>query len=138
MYKLASAGLIAATLLLSSSNSTFAGTCASRCGPPPLQVKPGQYIRVQVVNKTYGTLKIEDVQARKHKTLESGKQLQFDIEGATEPNLSILFWDENGKSLRGVVSRPNPWMLRLEIRPNNRYPSDRSLYILNDGRVNVF
>ncbi|HLO84614.1 MAG TPA: hypothetical protein VK203_06315 [Nostocaceae cyanobacterium] len=138
MYKLISATLLTTTLLLSTNNFSFAGTCASRCGPRPLEVKPGQYIRLQVVNKTYGPLKIEDVQARKQMTLESGKELQLDQAGATEPNLSILFWDEDGRSLQGVVSKPNPWILRLEIRPSNRYPSDRSLYILNDGRVNVF
>ncbi|HLP90233.1 MAG TPA: hypothetical protein VK184_16800 [Nostocaceae cyanobacterium] len=138
MSKFLSVSLIAASLLLTSNYPTLAGTCASRCGPPPLQVKPGQYIRIQVVNKTYRTLKIEDAQARKQISLVSGQELYFDREGVTEPNLSILFWDEEGRSLQGVVSKPNPWILRLEIRPNNRYPSDRSLYILNDGRVNVF
>ncbi|WP_277883761.1 hypothetical protein [Nostoc sp. FACHB-888] len=41
-------------------------------------------------------------------------------------------------SLQAIVSKPNFGTLRLELRPTWRSPGDRSLYIMDDGRVNMF
>ncbi len=59
-------------------------------------------------------------------------------ENATALNFSLLFWDDTGRSLDANISKPNFGTSRLELRPSNKFPGYRSLYILNDGRVNVF
>ncbi|MBD2695036.1 hypothetical protein [Anabaena catenula] len=141
MTKLITATLIATVLLLTPSNKshvTLAGTCASNCGPRPLQFKPGQYIRVEVVNRTPRVLKLDRFPEMQRMTLEPGKEYRLNQQSATEPNISLLFWDDTGRSLQAVVSKPNFGTLRLELRPSNRFPGDRSLNILDDGRINVF
>jgi hypothetical protein len=141
MSKLISATLITTFLFFTpshDSNLTLAGTCASQCGPRPIQFTPGQYIRLQVINKTGGVVKIEKFPEMKQVSIESGQEFQIDQENATQENLSVVFWNDKGWPLQGVVSKPNFGTLRLEIRPARSNPGDRSLYILNDGRVNVF
>ncbi|MBK1989304.1 hypothetical protein A0J48_017470 [Sphaerospermopsis aphanizomenoides BCCUSP55] len=141
MSKLIPATLIATALLLTPTNNshvTLAGTCASHCGPRPLQFTPGQYIRVKVVNRTPRVLKLEQLPEMRRITLNPGQEYSVDKESATEPNFSLLFWDDTGRSLQANVSKPNFGTLRLELRPSNKFPGDRSLYILNDGKVNVF
>jgi len=135
-----SATLLTTTLLLTPINSqvTLAGTCASRCGSAPLHFTPGQYIRVQVVNRSYGDVKLEQLPELRKMTLKPGEKLQFDLKPETLEQFSLMFWDDGGRYLKGVVSKPNLRTLVLEIRPNSRdYSGDRSLYIRSDGRVTV-
>jgi hypothetical protein len=141
MSKLISATLIATALLLTPTHNspvTLAQTCASHCGARPLQFKPGQYIRLQIVNRTPRVLKLEKLPEMRRISLEPGKEYIVDQQNGTEPNVSLLFWDDTGRSLEANVSKPNFGTLRLELRPSNKFPGDRSLYILNDGRINVF
>ncbi|WP_371417514.1 hypothetical protein [Anabaena sp. UHCC 0187] len=135
-----SATLLTTTLLLTAINSktTLAGTCASRCGTAPLHFTPGQYIRVQVVNRSYGDVKLEQLPELRKTTLKPGEKLQFDLQPGTLEQFSLMFWDDGGRYVKGVVSKPNFGTLVLEIRPNSRdYPGDRSLYIRNDGQVSI-
>lgn len=136
-----SATLLTTTLLLIPINSklTLAGTCASRCGTAPLHFTPGQYIRVKIVNHSRGDVKLEQLPELRKKTLRPGEKLQFDLRGGELDEFSLLFWDDGGRYLKGVVSKPNFGTLVLEIRPNSRdYPGDRSLYIRNNGQVHIF
>ncbi|AFZ25419.1 hypothetical protein Cylst_3258 [Cylindrospermum stagnale PCC 7417] len=140
MSKLISATLIATALVLTSTNNsdvTLAGTCASRCGTPPIQFTPGQYIRLEVVNRTYSLVKLEKSPGTPPISLEPGQELQFAQGDSLQPNLSVIFWNEKGWPLKAIVSKPNFGTLRVEIRPGRSNPGDRSIYILNDGRVNV-
>ncbi|MBW4564708.1 MAG: hypothetical protein KME32_27015 [Mojavia pulchra JT2-VF2] len=133
--------LAATTVLLASTNhpsTTLAGTCASQCGPRPIQFTPGRAIRLQVINNTSGLVNLEKLQGTKPIPLQPGQEFQIEQGNPNEPNLSLIFWDEMGAPLQAIVSKPNFGTLRLEIRPGNRYPGDRSLYILNDGHVNVY
>ncbi len=135
-----SATLLTTTLLLTliNSNVTLAKTCASSCGPAPLHFKPGQYIRVQVVNRSYGDVKLEQLPEMRKMTLKPGEKFQFDLGGEELNEFSLMFWDDGGRYVKGVVSKPNSRTLVLEIRPNSRdYPGDRSLYIRSDGRITV-
>ena len=139
--------LLTITLLLMPINYklTLAGTCASRCGPAPLHFTPGQYIRVRVVNRSYGSVKLEQLPELRQTTLKPGQKLQFDLRGDALTEFSLMFWDDGGRYLKGVVSKPNFGTLVLEIRPNSRdYPGDsygalryRSLYIRNNGQVSL-
>ena len=135
-----SATLLTTTLLLTPINSqvTLAETCASRCGSAPLHFTPGQYIRVQVVNRSYGDVKLEQLPEIRKTTLKPGQKLQFDLRGGELNEFSLMFWDDGGRYVKGVVSKPNLGTLVLEIRPNSRdYPGDRSLYIRSDGQVSI-
>jgi hypothetical protein len=120
------------------SQATLADTCASSCGSAPLNFTPGQYIRVQVVNRSYGDVKLEQLPDMRKTTLKPGGKLQFDLRGGELSNFSLMFWDDRGRYVKGVVSKPNFGTLVLEIRPNSRdYPGDRSLYIRSDGIVSI-
>ncbi len=135
-----SATLLTTTLLLIPINSsvTLAETCASRCGTAPLHFTPGQYIRVKIVNHSYSDVKLEQLPELRKKTLKHGEKLQFDLRGGELSEFSLMFWDDGGRYLKGVVSKPNFGTLVLEIRPNSQdYPGDRSLYIRNNGEVGI-
>ncbi|MBW4612094.1 MAG: hypothetical protein KME21_02210 [Desmonostoc vinosum HA7617-LM4] len=141
MFKLVSAALVATTLLFTSinhHNAVLAGTCASKCGRRPIQFTPGQRIRIEVVNATSNLVKLERVQGGTPISLQPGQKLQLEPGGNTQPNLSLIFWSETELPLEAIVTKPNFGTLHLEIRPGWRYPGDRSLYILNDGSINVF
>ncbi len=55
-------------------------------------------------------------------------------------------FSNTGLSLQANVSKPNFGTLQVELRPNESFPGEltsqrwryRSVYILNDGRVDVF
>ncbi|AFY44759.1 hypothetical protein [Nostoc sp. PCC 7107] len=140
MSKLISAFLITATMLLTASNDSkisMAGTCSSNCGKAPLQFTPGQRIRVQVVNRTPRVLQLQKPSVTDPVSLNPGQNLYLDQLEGTEPNTSLIFWDNTGRSIQANLSRPNLATLRVELRPTARVPGDRSVYIQDDGRINV-
>ncbi|MCC5638582.1 hypothetical protein LC593_22655 [Nostoc sp. CHAB 5844] len=140
MSKLISALLITATLLLTASNDSnisLAGTCASKCGKAPIQFTPGQRIRIQVVNSTPRVLKLQKPSITDPISLSPGQNLYLDQIEGTEPNTSLIFWDETGRSIQANLSKPNLATLRVELRPTARVPGDRSVYIQDDGRINL-
>ena len=141
MFKPLSFALVAATVLVASINNpsaTLARTCASKCGSHPIQFTPGQHIRVEVVNSTPNLVKIQKPSGTDAISLSPGQKLNLEQIESTEPNTSLIFWSEKGLSLQAIISKPNFGTLRLELRPTLRSPGDRSLYIMDDGRINVF
>jgi hypothetical protein len=140
MLKLVSATLIATASLFAvtdSPNMTLAKTCASKCGTPPLQFKPGQLVRVEVVNRTPRVLTIQKPQTTESITIQPGKVFKFEQTQVTAPNISLLFWDETGLALKATVFKPNLATLRVELRPNWYPPGDRSVYLRDDGLVSI-
>ncbi|BAY92927.1 MULTISPECIES: hypothetical protein [unclassified Tolypothrix] len=141
MSKLLPCALAAVAFLITSTNqpsTTLAGTCASKCGPHPIQFTPGQNIRLEVVNRTSGFVKLERIQGTEPIPLRPGQELQFMQEEDRQAIMSLVFWHEMGLPLQAVVSKPNFGTLRLELRPGKLNPGDRSLYLLNDGHVSVY
>jgi hypothetical protein len=133
MLKLVSATLIATASLFvvtDSPNMTLAKTCASKCGTPPL-------VKVEVVNRTPRVLTIQKPQTTESIAIQPGKVVKFEQTQATEPNMSLLFWDETGLALKATVSKPNLATLRVELRPNWYPPGDRSVYLRDDGLVSI-
>ncbi|MFQ4146608.1 hypothetical protein [Chlorogloeopsis sp. ULAP02] len=140
MSKFVSATLIATALLMLSarySSPTFAGTCASKCGPRSIQFKPGQSITLEVVNNTYNTVNLQKPYTTNPIILQPGQKLQLEQGDGTEPNISLLFWNEAGLPLKATVSKANFATLRVEFRPTWYAPGDRAIYILDDGKVNM-
>lgn len=116
----------------------LAGTCASKCPPPPLGFVPGQLVNVEVVNRTASIVLLEKVQGTDAFPLRPGQEVRFQRWTGTEPNMSVVFWDATALPLLTRVSKPNDDTLRIELRPGGRPPGDRTIYILNDGRVTIF
>ncbi|NET71730.1 MAG: hypothetical protein F6K62_12585, partial [Sphaerospermopsis sp. SIO1G2] len=77
---------------------TIAGTCASQCGPRPLEFKPGQYLRLKIVNHTPRVVQMEKFPEMRRMFLHPGKEYTMDQANATVPNFSIIFWDDTGRS----------------------------------------
>ncbi|MEH1890937.1 MAG: hypothetical protein V7K92_16300 [Nostoc sp.] len=71
-------------------------------------------------------------------SLSLGQKLNLEQIEGTKPNTSLIFWSEKDLSLQAIVSKPNFGTLRLELPPTLRSPGDRSLYIMDDGRIKVF
>jgi hypothetical protein len=137
--KIVSAAVIATTLLGISNNlsPTLAQTCASKCGRRPLQFIPGQLVRIEVVNRTPRVLKLQRTSASESIAIQPGQTLKFEQAPLTEPNMSLLFWDDTGRALSASLNKVNVGILRVELRPNWRQPSDRSVYFRDDGMINV-
>ncbi len=140
MYKIVSTTLIATTLLIGSvetRNPAIAQTCASKCGTSPLQFTPGQLVQVVVVNRTPRMLQLQRMEATESMPIQPGQVLKFEQAQVTEPNMSLLFWDDTGRALKATASKPNLATLRIELRPNWQQPGDRSVYLRDDGMVNI-
>lgn len=141
MSKLLPVALAAVTVLMTATNhpnATLAGTCASKCGPKPIQFTPGQSIRLEVVNRTMGIVKLEELQGTDPIPLRPGQELQFFQGDEIQPKLSLAFWDDMGSPLQATISKPDFATLRVELRPGKRNPGDRALNMLSDGRINVY
>ncbi|GAB1543979.1 hypothetical protein NUACC21_66550 [Scytonema sp. NUACC21] len=133
--------LLATTLFLGAanqSNLTLAGTCASKCGLQPIEFTPGQHVRIEVLNATPRLIKVEKPYGVGQLILRPGQRIQLEQGDGTEPNVSVVFWDNTGLPLKAIVSKPNFGTLRVELRPSWQSPGDRTVYIRDDGRVNVF
>ncbi|BAY87374.1 hypothetical protein NIES267_68960 [Calothrix parasitica NIES-267] len=140
MSKLLSATLITTALLLGfnqNTNPTVAGTCASRCGVKPIQFTPGRHLRVEITNNTPNLIYVEKAQATKPIPLRPGQKIRLEQGDGTKPNVSIVFWNENGLSLKANLSQPNFATLQVKLRPEWRIGGDRGIYIRDDGRVTV-
>lgn len=119
-------------------NPVLAGTCASKCPPPPLEFIPGQLVNIQVVNRTASLVLLEKVAGTSAIPIRPGQEVRFPRWTGTEPNMSVVFWDATSLLLEARVSKPDADTLRIELRSRGTPPGDRSVYILNDGRVAVF
>lgn len=118
--------------------SGVAQTCQANCGSRQIQFTPGQRIRLQMVNQTSSLVQVEQVFQTNPVPLVPGQELEIDPNFGTEPNVSVVFWDQTSLPIRAILFRPEPTTLRIEIRPGGRPPGDRSVYIENDGKVAIF
>ncbi|MEM6398972.1 MAG: hypothetical protein AAF757_01895 [Cyanobacteria bacterium P01_D01_bin.116] len=140
MPKLLSATLITISLLLGLNENikpAIAGTCASRCGVKPLQFTPGRHIRVEVINSTLNLIYVEKAQGTNPIALRPGQKVRLEQGNGTEPNISVVFWNENGLSLKANLFKPNFATLQVELRPEWRIGGDRGVYVRDDGRVTL-
>lgn len=131
-------GLAIAVLLLGGISPTaMSQTCTMSCRSRQIQFTPGQRIRLQMVNQTASLVLVEQVVRTSPVPILPGQQLDLDPNFGTEPNVSVVFWDETALPLNAILFRPTPNTLRIEIRPGGRPPGDRSIYIENDGKVSI-
>ncbi|MGA1282796.1 MAG: hypothetical protein ACO34J_01840 [Prochlorothrix sp.] len=115
-----------------------AGTCASNCGEPPIKFEPGEYIAVQVVNLTQGLIEVQESQGSDPFPLAPGRVMQLERLGTTTVNSSVIFWDTLGLALKVKLVKEDDNTLRVELHPNYQPPSDRSIYLRDDGQIDIF
>jgi hypothetical protein len=142
MYKFLPSVLVATAILLNHTeqiNPAIAGTCASKCPPPPLGFVPGQRVDVEVINKT-GSLVLlsEKVGGTDAIAIQPEQVLKLRRWPATEPNFSLMFWSQRERILTARLSKPDAQTLRVVLISGGVLGGDRSLYILDDGRVVLF
>ena len=135
--------LVATALLFGNAElpmKAIAGTCAgASCPPPPLGFVPGQRIDVEVVNQTGVTVLLaEKIEGTDAIPIRPGQALRFRRWPATQPNFSLVFWSSVSRILTARLSKPNADTLRVVLISGGRIPGDRTIYILNDGRVMLF
>lgn len=131
-------GLAIAFLILGGiPSAAMPQTCTINCRSRQIQFTPGQRIRLQMINQTAGLVLVEQVVRTSPVPILPGQQLDLDPNFGTEPNISVVFWDETALPLNAILFRPSPDTLRIEIRPGGRPPGDRSIYIENDGKVSI-
>jgi hypothetical protein len=115
-----------------------AGTCASHCGPAPLQFEPGDYIQVELVNYTPNLIEVQESQGSDAIPLHPGRVIRLNRWGTTVVNSSLVFWDSLGLALHAKVLKPKDNLLRVELYPGYYPPGDRSVYLRDDGQIEVF
>ena len=114
------------------------GTCKDLCPAKGIQFKPGQRITVRVVNRTKNYISIENLAGSKPVILSGLKAIEFSKGGNSDPNPSIVMWEKNETPLRVKLSQPKPDQLVIELRFAAQKPGDQSIYLRNDGKVDVF
>lgn len=115
----------------------IAQTCTENCGSRQIQFTPGEPIRLQMVNRTSSLVQVQHVPLTDTIPLSPGAEVEISSNFGTEPNMSVMFWDETSLAVKAVLSRPAPNVLRIELLPGAA-PGDRSVYVENDGRVRIF
>ncbi|MEB3274931.1 MAG: hypothetical protein ACO4CG_03990 [Prochlorothrix sp.] len=135
---LATTPLLTPLQILAPSSPAEAGTCASHCGEPPLRFEPGGYVAVQIVNLTTGVIEVQESQGSDPFPVAPGRITQLERRGTTAANASILFWDTLGLALKAQLIKVDDHTLRVELHPNYHDPTDRSLYLRDDGRIDIF
>lgn len=138
MSKPLAIALITTLLTQAPLQATPVGTCASNCGPGPIEFVPGQQVRIEVRNQTASLILLERVQGTDPIPLRPGQTVSYFGWGGTKPNVSIVFWDATSLPLIARLSQPKATTLRINLVPGGRPPGDRSVYINNNGRVSLF
>ena len=114
------------------------GTCKDICPAKGIQFKPGQRITVRMVNRTKHSISIENLAGARPVILSGLKAIEFSKGGRSDPNPSIAMWEKNETPLRAKLSQPKPDQLVVELRFAAQKPGDQSIYLRNDGKVDVF
>ncbi|MEM9542864.1 MAG: hypothetical protein AAGA60_25655 [Cyanobacteria bacterium P01_E01_bin.42] len=127
-------------ILLLGQSIAIAGTCTaeSSCVPPRLQFVPGQTIRVEVINRTAIPLEVQQVGGTEPIFLSPEGMSPFFFGGTVKPNLSLIFWDAEGGKLILNAEQIGDRLLQVEILPGGRIEGDSSIYLHDDGRIEVF
>jgi hypothetical protein len=141
MWKLSSLISLGCALSLAlfgfSQGPVMAQTCVENCGSGQIQFTPGDHISVEVVNLSPVIVAAEQVPLLGPITLLPGTSTTLGFGWGTTPNLSMFVWSLNDQPIRYQLGRLDDTTLLLEVVAAPSEPSDRSIWIENDGRVMV-
>jgi hypothetical protein len=115
----------------------LAQTCVENCLSGQIQFTPGDRISVEVVNLSRVTVATEQVPLRGPITLPPGSSTTVGFGWGTTPNLSMFIWALEDQPIRYQLGRLDDTTLLVEVITAPSEPSNRSVYIENDGRVMV-
>ena len=115
----------------------LAQSCVENCRSGQIRFTPGDRITVEVVNLSIVTVAVEQVPLRGPITLPPTIGTVFGFGWGTKPNLSMVIWALEDQPIRYQLSRVDDTTLRVEVVTAPSEPSDRSIFIQNDGTVIV-
>jgi hypothetical protein len=115
-----------------------AGTCASQCGPAPLSFTPGSTIEVEVVNLSPSIVLFQEAGGSDPIPLPPGRTLRLPRLTTTIENASLTFWDSLGLAVKATLTKPQADVLRVQLLPDYDPPGEGTIYLRDDGRVEVF
>ena len=128
---------ISLTVLGLGPGPALAQNCLENCRSGQIQFTPGDRISVEVVNLSIVTVAAEQVPLRGPITLPPGISTTLGFGWGTKPNLSMFIWALEDQPIRYQLHRVGDTTLRVEVVTAPSEPSDRSIFIQNDGRVIV-
>jgi len=114
------------------------GTCRTNCPLGRIQFKPGSPIQIQIFNRTDRPISVEKVADSTPIMLQGKQKIVFSQGGKKSDNPSIVFWERNETPIRVKLSQPKANVLSIDLSFAAQKPSDQSVYVRNDGRVDVF
>ena len=114
------------------------GTCRTNCPPVKIQFKPGSQIQIQIFNRTDRPISMEKVADSPPVILQGRQKIVFSQGGEKADNPSLVFWEKNETPIRVKLSQPKANILFIDLSFAARKPGDQSVYVRNDGRVDVF
>lgn len=114
------------------------GTCRTNCPPAQIQFKSGSRIQIQIFNRTDRPIFIEKVAGSRPLMLQGKQKIIFSQGGEKSDNASIVFWEKNETPIRAKLSQPKANTLFIDLSFAAQKPGDQSVYVRNDGRVDVF
>ena len=138
-----SSSLIARTALLSLlafslfAQSAQAQPCTYQCESNQIRYVPGQPLTIEFVNKTNGLINLERVLDIKLHWLRPQTEFSIQTNVGVDPDMSMVFWNDDNKAVNAVLHRPDADTLQVEFLPSGS-DSDRAVHVSNDGRVLVY
>jgi hypothetical protein len=141
MWKLSSLISVGCVLGLAlvgfSQGAVLAQGCVENCGSGQIQVTPGDRISIEIMNSSFVTVAVEQVPLLGPVTLPPGSTTNLGFGWGTTPNLSMFIWALDDRPIRYQLGRLDDTTLLVEVVAAPSEPSDRSIFIENDGRVIV-
>ena len=129
--------LLALPLVSQFSPSAQAAPCTYQCESSQIRYVPGQPLTIEFVNKTNGLINLERVMDIKLHWLRPQTEFSIQTNVGVDPDMSMVFWDDDNKAVNAVLHRPDADTLQVEFLPSGS-DSDRAVHVSNDGRVLVY
>lgn len=124
-------------LVLGTPEPVKAEPCTYQCDSNQIRFVPGQPITIEFVNNTNGLINLERVLDIDLHWLRPHTEFAIQTVVGADDNMSMVFWDENNRSVNAVLHRPDAQTLKVELLPSG-FDSDRVVHVVKDGRVLVY
>ena len=124
-------------LVLGMPEPVKAEPCTYQCDSNQIRFVPGQPITIEFVNNTNGLINLERVLDIDLHWLRPHSEFAIKTVVGADDDMSMVFWDENNRSVNAVLHRPDAETLKIELLPSG-FDSDRVVHVVNDGRVLVY
>lgn len=119
------------------STAAQAEPCTYQCASGEMRFVPGQPLTIEFVNKTNSLINLERVLDIKLHWLRPHTDFEIQTNVGVDPDMSMVFWDDDNKAVDAVLHRPNKNTLQIEFLPSGA-EGDRAVHVSNDGRVLVY